>query len=678
MTDNEYCYDTTTLTAYNIKSKESLNLKDELQVVIGLLSPLKRKEQIKKILSSKLFASNSKDSCEELSRIMQSLSFEDWGKQYAPKDSFIYPNSLRTVKPRVHYFTSNNSVTFHILWVSSVIPSTFAWTTPKKITDYFYEISYDSLDYDFADYYTRKYKLSANAKCSGVHKGVIRGRNLDWYCNNSCTFLIRTNTGKHKVLAIGGTAFDAMAPEIIDPLNPKFVDSGKYSDCYKLLPFVITDGINDAGVCISSNVVPVGDYGTTKGTNPDKKDLNINLLNRYILDNADSVDHAIQLLQDRNIFASFSDELEREDHFMISDSTKTVVIEFCNNEMIVIDGTSVVDDTDGQVINPCMMTNYYLKLGLALDSHANGVERINIIKDNYDSIEDEDSMLSVMKKIRYTNTYKEETEPIWLSEFCAKTNEYNLTYGMTLTEPEKFDIAIEYARNLYKQGLRNSTYWQTTHTAIYNLERKTLKICVQEKDAEYTFSLNDDIVFIDGLSYKTIKIGNQTWLAENLEASFEESEHGRYGMFYNLDEETYGRTGKNYGRLYFWNEAIEVAEKVKGWRLPTKEDFEKLKEFVGENAGTKLKSTEEWEDSSGSDNFGFNALPSGKFFSGEYFWTGKSCGFWTATNDEEYADKNAYYYRLDAESISEADPTAFVKEVSNKNITAFSIRLVKE
>lgn len=236
-------------------------------------------------------------------------------------------------------------------------------------------------------------------------------------------------------------------------------------------------------------------------------------------------------------------------------------------------------------------------------------------------------------------------------------------------ESATFTVSFDEGYSKDNFMLSNGAYWDSDNTIKIDSVNSNMTIYISRQET----------VTIDGLEYKVVQIGNQKWLAENLQASFEQSEHGRYGMFYDTDETKYGRQGLNYGRLYFWNEAVEVANKIDGWHLPTETDFETLKSYVGSNSGTKLKSRSGWEDSNGTDSFNFNALPAGKFFNGEYLWANKNCGFWTATEEPGH-NINAKYYRLDSSSTagSELDTRVLNEEISIKEFTALSIRLVKD
>ncbi|OWV06235.1 fibrobacter succinogenes major paralogous domain-containing protein [Fibrobacter sp. UWH1] len=141
----------------------------------------------------------------------------------------------------------------------------------------------------------------------------------------------------------------------------------------------------------------------------------------------------------------------------------------------------------------------------------------------------------------------------------------------------------------------------------------------------------------DGKTYKTVKIGNQTWMAENL--NYKTKESVCYG---NKDANC-----KEYGRLYTWGGAQNACPA--GWHLPTKEEWEILLKNVGgkETAGRALKSRHGWnDDGNGFDNYGFSALPAGSSYSNGYFYdAGYYAFFWSASQYDSDSD-SAYYMRL--------------------------------
>ena len=132
----------------------------------------------------------------------------------------------------------------------------------------------------------------------------------------------------------------------------------------------------------------------------------------------------------------------------------------------------------------------------------------------------------------------------------------------------------------------------------------------------------------DGRTYKTVTIGAQTWMAENLN-------------YETASSYCYGDSPANctkYGRLYTWAAAMDSAgtwssngkgcgyKKTcsptypvrgvcpEGWHLPSKNEWETLFAAVGGKlvAGSKLKSTSGWyKNGNGTDDFGFSALPAG-------------------------------------------------------------------
>jgi uncharacterized protein (TIGR02145 family) len=106
----------------------------------------------------------------------------------------------------------------------------------------------------------------------------------------------------------------------------------------------------------------------------------------------------------------------------------------------------------------------------------------------------------------------------------------------------------------------------------------------------------------DRKNYKTIKIGEQNWMAENLNYEAEGSK-----CYDNKPENC-----QKYGRLYDKNTAMKICPK--GWHLPSGEEWQTLGNFAGGNNSdeTKLKAKSGWElDGNGTDIYGFAALPGG-------------------------------------------------------------------
>lgn len=180
----------------------------------------------------------------------------------------------------------------------------------------------------------------------------------------------------------------------------------------------------------------------------------------------------------------------------------------------------------------------------------------------------------------------------------------------------------------------------------------------------------------DGQSYDIVKIGNITWMAENLNYATEAS----------ACPDGDSRNCKRLGRLYTWAEAKTVCPE--GWRLPTNADFGTLVAAVFGDAaqshdgepgavsnkvGAALKSRDGWfKKGNGSDEFGFNALPAGyrgailkaddgAITGGKFDGIGGYAYFWSATEDSENLESNAYYLFLSFSSDA-ASLNAFAKE----------------
>jgi uncharacterized protein (TIGR02145 family) len=154
---------------------------------------------------------------------------------------------------------------------------------------------------------------------------------------------------------------------------------------------------------------------------------------------------------------------------------------------------------------------------------------------------------------------------------------------------------------------------------------------------------NDNFAYFidsrDGKKYKTVKIGNQIWMAENLN-------YEAYGsVCYDNNLENCSK----YGRLYDWEVALKACPK--DWHLPSNKEWDELYRYAnGDNnekspyesdtsgaklaAGKKLKAKSGWNDrGNGTNEFGFAALPGGDGSSLGYFGDAGSYGRWWSTSE---------------------------------------------
>jgi uncharacterized protein (TIGR02145 family) len=152
-------------------------------------------------------------------------------------------------------------------------------------------------------------------------------------------------------------------------------------------------------------------------------------------------------------------------------------------------------------------------------------------------------------------------------------------------------------------------------------------------------------------TYKTVKIGNQWWMAENLAYNV-----GDGCWAYDNDETNVA----TYGRLY----NVEAAEKAcpSGWHLPTDTEWMQLEMVIGmseseagdiddrgTNEGTKLKATSGWNNTgNGTDDYGFSALPGGaRYTTGDFHSIGDLGTWWSANETSNSGAWSRTLYSID-------------------------------
>ena len=124
----------------------------------------------------------------------------------------------------------------------------------------------------------------------------------------------------------------------------------------------------------------------------------------------------------------------------------------------------------------------------------------------------------------------------------------------------------------------------------------------------------------DSRTYKTIEIGSQTWMAENLNYEME-------GSYCYNDDMNYCDV-LEYGRLYVWTAAQDACPD--GWHLPSPEEFDALLATMGSDAGFMLRADYAWQYYPGDNSSGFSALPGGfRGNTGKYSEEGTMAFFWS-------------------------------------------------
>lgn len=331
----------------------------------------------------------------------------------------------------------------------------------NKLHDYLYEITYD--DYKLDNNLEENVKVEKFA-CSSVRNGNYYGRNFDFIFNDVPEFVVKVNKTKNRHASIG-----VAIASTIHKSNDLEKD---YREYLEYIPNFTLDGINDAGVICSDNVVSKQDVTPITGTNPNGEKLYIGYIVRFVLDNANSADHAIELLKERNIYGDLGDHYNL--HFMIADKNKTYIAEFIDNKL-------VVEEKQG---DEQIMTNYYVNTK-ELTENAMGIERYDILKNNYNEGNTFDGMWNLMQRVKYSTTYLFNNEVEWYSEFFTQSVINNGIDEETLKKLDDMKKDYWVSRTYDKRVPSNLSYWFTNHNSTYDIETKKLRVTVQEDYNNY-------------------------------------------------------------------------------------------------------------------------------------------------------------------------------------------------
>ena len=205
----------------------------------------------------------------------------------------------------------------------------------------------------------------------------------------------------------------------------------------------------------------------------------------------------------------------------------------------------------------------------------------------------------------------------------------------------------------------------------YNVNTEVDSVIFYKPTLEGNNTNNGDIVFnpnitygsitdIDGNTYKTVTIGTQTWMAENLKVT----KYNDGIAIPNVTNNTawrelttgalcdYDNTPSNsetYGKLYNWHAVNTGKLCPTGWHVPSDAEWTELTDYLGGTsvAGGKLKETgtTHWAspNAGATNETGFTALPGGlRYNNGSFYNIGNHGYWWSAA--ENYAVSAWYRY----------------------------------
>ena len=199
----------------------------------------------------------------------------------------------------------------------------------------------------------------------------------------------------------------------------------------------------------------------------------------------------------------------------------------------------------------------------------------------------------------------------------------------------------------------------------------------------------------EGNTYKTIQIGNQLWMAENLKTSkyrdgtaiptglsdnaWQNANTGAYAI-YNNDE----ANNTTYGKLYNWY-AVKDSRNLcpVGWHIPDNSEWATLENYLGApylQAGKLAALPNLWQRRNQGDvveatnESGFSGLPAGeRSSSGRYFDIGVGTNWWSSTSSYT---RNPYYPFSFIGSAGGIFPSALIYEYSTRY--GYSVRCLRD
>lgn len=336
----------------------------------------------------------------------------------------------------------------------------------EKLDDYLYLLQLDT--------YNRQTMIDAEATgitggCTSIRNGSLYGRNLDLSYSSTPEFVVHLRGTEQHLESIGVCA---------NPYITTAVDEMTQEELLAM-PNICNDGINEKGVIVSVNVVLPGDQDDQSGTAPGKEQLWAPYVVRYLLDRAESAEHAVELLQEIDIIGGFEGYSL---HWMIADPYDTFIAEIQNGRVLISRNEYSI------------MTNFYMTLGPVqksqtaaghvfsdlplLNDYAIGVERYAYVKEHYDESAAAAGMLTLLQNVRATEAYRSVPGARWYTEFTNETLPISES-----SDAFEAEFQEQYARYKHRDRLtRRATGSHGTHP--YMTWKNDPLCCIHRKNTD--------------------------------------------------------------------------------------------------------------------------------------------------------------------------------------------------
>lgn len=371
-----------------------------------------------------------------------------------------------------------------------------AYTSINGLDDYLYNVYYNNMDYPGAEkFFATHPNLSILGGCTTVHSGDLTGRVYDNVYDESVEFVVETSNRVGRFATIG-------VASSIDGLTKDVVGNGEYSEMYEILPFMISEGINENGLIVTSHIIKADkESGTIIRPEADKlESINSNAIPRYLLDNFRTAGEAVINLRD-HVMTKVNQGLLQKGYvpaYIICDRSACYCVQLVEETYVVSTAPYLTNfylwgttpNTEGDPFYTPSTGDATVN-GVTL--HGQGLERYNAIAEVYDSLNNRAAMFDILKEVDYEKVYSEDSR---LSDWCwLEDIQVNTPVDTILANSEVQRLKSAYASRTRDPEDPNYGTWHSKHRGVYNSLLKSLIITIQGIDnVEYKFSLSEDSV----------------------------------------------------------------------------------------------------------------------------------------------------------------------------------------